>query len=175
MTKRNNLVFIGLHIIAWIIFVGFCIEAGALITNFIFSLFKPEVVHNLYEKLDLSQIYNESKWKYFGTYSFILTISILKAYLFYILIMLLMKLDLSNPFSRFVASHITKISYLTLSIGLISYIGQQTVGHYGFETDSLNRFWADAKAYIFMAAVIKVIASIFSRGVELQEENDLTV
>ena len=94
MAKSNNFVFIALHVVAWIIFVGLCIEAGALLVNFAFSLFKPEVVHNLYEKLDLSQMYSQSKWVYFGSYSLILTISVLKAFLFYAVIMLLMHLDL---------------------------------------------------------------------------------
>jgi hypothetical protein len=47
--------------------------------------------------------------------------------------------------------------------------------HHGLEIEKLNQFWADSTAYIFMAAVIYVIAYIFSRGVEIQEENDLTV
>ena len=57
MSERNNFVFKGLHIVAWVIFVGLSIEAGALIVNFIFSLFKPEIVHNLYQKLDLCQMW----------------------------------------------------------------------------------------------------------------------
>ena len=89
MSKRNNFVFKGLHIVAWVIFVGLCIEAGGLIVNFIFSIYKPEFVQNLYQKLDLSEMYNRSKWAFFGMYSFILFISLLKAYLFYIVIMLL--------------------------------------------------------------------------------------
>ena len=64
MSKRNNIVFKALHIVTWVIFVGLCIEAGGLIVNFIYSLFKPEIVHQLYQKLDLSQIYNLSKWAY---------------------------------------------------------------------------------------------------------------
>ena len=55
MSETNKFVFIALQLIAWIIFVGLCIEAGALLVNFIYSLFKPEIVHNLYQKLDLSQ------------------------------------------------------------------------------------------------------------------------
>ncbi len=178
MSKRNNFVFNGLHIVAWVIFVGLCIEAGALIVNFIFSLFKPEFVQNLYQKLDLSQMYHLNKWVFFGVYGFILVISILKACLFYVVIKLLTKLDLLKPFSTYVADKITKISYYTLSIGLISYMAQQTtknLPHYGFEIDTLNQFWADSQAYILMAAVIYVIATIFSRGVEIQNENDLTV
>jgi hypothetical protein len=111
-------------------------------------------------------------------YGFILVISILKAYLFYVVIMLLSKLDLLKPFNNYVAGHITRISYITLAIGLLSYIAQQTTRnllHHGLEIDTLNQFWADSMAYIFMAAVIYVIASIFSRGVEIQNENDLTV
>ena len=178
MSQKNNFVFKGLHIVAWIIFVGLCIEAGGLIVNFIFSLYKPEFVQNLYQKLDLSQMYNLNKWVFFSMYSFILFISILKACLFYVVIMLLNKLNLSKPFNTYVAGQIKNISYYTLSIGLISYLGQQTaksIQHYGFEIDMLNQFWADSQAYILMAAVIYVIATIFSRGVEIQNENDLTV
>jgi hypothetical protein len=178
MAKRNDFVFIALHVVAWLIFVGLCIEAGALIVNFIYSLFKPEIVHKLYQKLDLSQMYNLNKWVFFSMYSFILFISILKACLFYVVIKLLSKLDLKKPFNSYVAVQIKNISYYTVSIGLISYIARQTaksIQHYGFETDALNQFWADSQAWILMAAVIYVIATIFSRGVKIQNENDLTV
>ena len=178
MTKRNNFVFNGLRIVAWVIFVGLCVEAGGLIVNFIFSLYRPEFVHNLYQKLDLSKMYNLSKWAFFGMYGFILVISILKAFLFYLVIRLLSKLNLLKPFNSYVAVQITKISYYTLSIGLISYVARQTaiyLQHRGFEIDTLNQFWADSQAFILMAAVIYVIATIFTRGVEIQNEIDLTV
>ena len=178
MSKRNNFVFIALHIVAWAIFIGLCIEAGGLIVNFVFSLYKPEFVQNLYQKLDLSAMYNRSKWTFYSMYSFILVISILKAYLFYVVIRLISKLNLSKPFNSFVAEQITQISYYTFSIGLLSYIARQTAKnlmHRGFEIDNLNQFWADSQAFILMAAVIYVIATIFSKGVELQNENDLTV
>ena len=178
MAKRNDFVFKGLHIVAWVIFVGLCIEAGGLVVNFIFSLYRPEFVQNLYQKLDLSQMYHSSKSAYFSMYSFILVISILKAYLFYVVIMLLYKLDLTKPFNSYVAGQIKEMSYYTLSIGLISYIARQTaknLQHRGFEIDALNQFWADSQAWILMAAVIYVIATIFIRGIEIQNENDLTV
>jgi hypothetical protein len=141
MTKRNNLVFIGLQIVSWVIFVGLCIEAGAMIVNFVFSLFKPEFVQNLYQKLDLSQMYNTSKLVYFGMYGFILTISILKAYLFYVVVVLLHKIDMLKPFSSYVAEQIKKISYITLEIGILSLIASETsqrMEHYGLESNKLN-------------------------------------
>ncbi len=178
MLKRSNLVFIGLQIVAWLIFVGLSIEAGGLIVNFFFSLYKPEFVQNLYQKLDLSEMLSRSKWAFFSMYSFILVIAILKAVLFYAVIRLMSKINLSNPFNSSVARQISQISYFTLSIGLLSYLAQQAaknLQHSGYVTDNLNQFWEDSQAFILMAAVIYVIAAIFSRGVEIQNENDLTV
>jgi multisubunit Na+/H+ antiporter MnhE subunit len=178
MAKTNNFVFIILSIVAWVIFVGLCIEAGGLIVNFIVSLYKPEFVQNLYQKLDLSQMYNHSKWAFFIMYTFILVISILKASLFYIVIRLIHKLDLSKPFNSYVSEQITQISYFTLSIGLLSYIAQQTAKnllHRGYEIDNLNQFWVDSQAFILMAAIVYVIATIFKKGLEIQNDNDLTV
>lgn len=178
MAKGNDFVFTVLKIVAWIIFVGLCIEAGGLIVNFFFSIYKPEFVHNLYQKLDLSDMYQRSKWAFFGMYSFILTISILKAFLFYVVIRLITKLNLSKPFNNFVSEQITQISYYTFSIGILSYIARETarnLQHKGYVIDQLNQFWEDSQAFILMAAVIYVIATIFKKGVEIQTENDLTV
>lgn len=178
MSKTNKFVFIVLHVVAWLIFVGLSIEAGALLVNFVYSLFKPEIVAHLYEKLDLSDMYSRSKWAYFGMYSFILVISVLKAIMFYIVIMLLMKLDLAKPFSSFVSEKISLISYFAFSIGILSYIARQTAKnllHRGYEIDQLDKFWVDSQAFILMAAVIYVIATIFKKGIELQNEQDLTV
>jgi hypothetical protein len=178
MSKTNNLVFRVLKIVSWVIFVGLCIEAGGLIVNFIFSLYKPGFVQNLYQKLDLSEMYERSKLAFFSMYSFILVISILKAVLFYVVIRLVSKINLTKPFNCFVSRHISLMSYYTFSIGILSYIARETaknLQHRGYVIDSLNQFWADSQAFILMAAVIYVIATIFSRGVEIQNENDLTV
>ena len=83
-----------------------------------------------------------------------------------------------KPFSSYVADQIKKISYITLEIGILSLIARETsqrMEHYGLESNKLNQFWEDGSAFLLMAAVIYVIATIFSRGVELQSENDLTV
>ena len=178
MLKRYNFVFIVLQVIAWLIFVGLSIETGGLLVNFIFSVFKPEFVGNLYQKLDLSKMYQQNQFAFFGMYGFVLFISILKAALFYILIMLQFKLDLSKPFNSYVADKIRSIAYYTLAIGILSHVASQVAKsllHYGYETDKLNLFWEDSQAFVLMAAVIYVISEIFKRGVELQNEHDLTV
>jgi hypothetical protein len=178
MSKTNNFIFWGLYIVAWFIFVGLSIEAGGLLVNFFFSLYKPEFIQNLYQKLDLIQMYNDSRLAFFGIYSFILIISILKACLFYIVIRLMHKMDLSKPFNSFVSTQISHLSYYTITIGLLSYIARQFVKnlmHHGFVPDNLNQIWADSQAFILMGAVIYIIATIFKKGVDIQNENDLTV
>ena len=178
ISKNNNFIFKALSIVAWIIFVGLCIEAGGLIVNFIFSILKPEMVHNLYQKMDLSELYNRSQWAFYGMYSFVLVISILKSILFYVVIMLLLKLDLEKPFNSYVSKQITQMSYFTFSIGLLSYIARESaknLQHRGYEIDQLNQFWVDSQAFILMAAVIYVIAAIFKKGIEIQSENELTI
>ncbi len=178
MSKQNNFVFKVLSIVAWVIFVGLCIEAGGLLVNFVFSLYKPEIVSNLYQTLDLSEMYNRSKWAFFCMYSFILVIAILKAYLFYVVIKLISKLNLSNPFNNFVLNQISQISYFTFSIGLLSYLARDSAKgflHKGYEIDQLSQFWVDSQAYILMAAVVYIIAAIFKKGLEIQNENELTV
>ena len=178
MSKTNNFVFWGLYVIAWIIFVGLSIEAGGLIVNFFFHLYNPEMVQNLYQKLDLIKMYQDNEPAFFGIYSFILIFSILKAVLFYTVISLMHKMNLSKPFSTFVEKQISLVSYYALSIGLLCYITNQVVknlNHRDLVSDNLNQFLGDSEAFIFMGAVIYIIAQIFKRGVELQEENDLTV
>lgn len=71
-----------------------------------------------------------------------------------------------------------QISYYTFSIGLLGYIAAETADnleYYSYGIDNLNEFWADSQAFILMAAIIYVIAIIFKKGVEIQNENDLTV
>lgn len=178
MSKMNNLIFTILHVIAWIIFVGLCIEAGALIVNFVFSVFKPEVVGNLYQKLDLSILYKQSQLVFYGMYSFVLFISVLKALLFYVVIELLLKLDLTRPFSSFVSNKISKISHYVFSIGILSFIARQiakSLQIQGYQIDELSQFWVDSSAFILMSAIIYIISVIFKRGIEIQTENELTV
>jgi SNF family Na+-dependent transporter len=88
------------------------------------------------------------------------------------------KINLTKPFNSLVSKQISLMSYYTFSIGILSYIAREIAKHLqhrGYDVESLNQFWADSQAFILMAAVVYVIAIIFQRGVEIQNENDLTV
>jgi hypothetical protein len=83
-----------------------------------------------------------------------------------------------HEFNTFVSTKITRLSNMTLAIGLVSFIGRE-VGknwqHRGYEIEPLNKFFVDSQAFILMAAVVYVIALIFKKGIEIQSENELTI
>lgn len=178
MSKADNFVFRGLYVVTWLIFVSLCIETGSLIVNFVLSIYSPDLVKNLYQKLDLTEIYYASKLAFFSIYTLIISISFLKAFLFYMVIKLMRKMDLLKPFNNFVSGQILQIGYCTLSIGLLSYITKEltkNLVHYDFVTENLNQFWAESQAFILMGAVIYIIAIILKRWVAIQDENSLTI
>ena len=178
MTKKNDLIFDVLQVVSWIAFVGLCIEAGAIVFNFIFSYFKPIVAQNLYRGLDLSELYQNHFPHFIAVMSFIVVIAIMKAYLFYLVVRIFMKLDLSNPFSRDIATLIEKISYEAFAIAIVSIVAQQYTKrllHTGYEVSHAHKYWGDIAAFLMMAAIVYIISKIFDKGIQIQEENDLTV
>lgn len=178
MLTKTNFIFIVLLILSWLIFVGLGIEAGGLIVNFFFSIYRPDFVGNLYQTMDLTGLYRDHPNEFYKVYSFILVIAILKTYLFYIVVMLMHRIDLKKPFNPKVAKEIMQLSYFTLTIGLLSVLAQESTKKTEMllkNSVNLQQFWIDGEAFILTGAIIYIIATIFKKGVDLQTENDLTV
>lgn len=178
MTKDSIRTFRFLRVVAWLIFIGLCIEAGAILVNFGYSIWKPEIVKHLYNNLDLSKMYSRGKHVFFWMYGLILFVYFTKAFLFYLVIELVQKMDITKPFSPFVTQKINQISIFTFVVGFISSIGRYSTKYLAMdeiEISQLSAFWVDDKAFMLMSGVLFVIASIFKEGVSLQNENDLTV
>jgi hypothetical protein len=108
----------------------------------------------------------------------IVLLALLKAYLFYLVVSLFSKLNIEAPFSLAIAKIIEKISYEAFSIAIISVVANQYAEKLiqdGYEISETSAYWNDTAAFFMMAAIVYVIAQIFKRGIELQQENDLTV
>ncbi|MBX7243158.1 MAG: DUF2975 domain-containing protein [Bacteroidia bacterium] len=178
MKKNNDFILSALNVVSWIIFIGLCIEAGAIIFNFAFTLFKPVGTHNIYKGLDLSALYAGNFPHYIGLMSFVTAISVMKAYLFYLVVKIFMKLNLVKPFDAEIAKLIEKISYEAFGIAIACIIAHQYTKRLiqdGNEVSVVEEYWSDASVFMMMAAIIFVISQIFKKGIELQNENDLTV
>jgi hypothetical protein len=178
MLKKNDAILKVLHVVSWIVFIGLCIEAGALIFNFLFTLFKPIASQDIYNGLDLSKMYTNQFPQFVGVMSFVVVLAILKASLFYLVVKIFQKLNLVKPFDVVIAKLIEKISYEAFSIGIVSVIAHQFTKrliHNGYEVSNVEKYWNDSAAFLMMAAILFVISQVFKKGIELQNENDLTV
>jgi hypothetical protein len=109
---------------------------------------------------------------------FVVALAVLKAYLFYLVVKIFQKLNLVKPFDIEIAKLIEKISYEVVSIAIVSVIARQYTKrliHRGYEVSHVEKYWNDAAAFLMMAAILFVISQVFKKGIELQNENDLTV
>jgi hypothetical protein len=178
MSKRSESILVVLNVISWIIFIGLCVEAGALLFNFAFTLFKPTATNNIYKGLNLSTMFNREYTHYIIVMSFVVAIAILKAYLFYLVVKIFKKLNLVKPFDIEIAKLIQKLSYEAVSIAIVSLVAHQYTKRLiqsGYEVDKVEEYWNDTTAFLMMAAILFIISQIFKKGIELQKENDLTV
>ena len=165
-------------VVIWSIFIGLCIQAGALVFTFVYSFFRPVVAENLYEGLNLSSLLQANPWYYGGVISLLLYIMGQKAYLFYLMIRIFLKINLVHPFSGEVSRLITKISYVAFQIGVAIIIASgvfKGMEKRGYDLDSVPQLVGNGFEFLLMAALLIAIGIVFKRGVEIQAENDLTI
>lgn len=165
--------------IIWFVFIGLCIQTGAILFSFIFSLFiNPEEVNELYLSLDASELINYSKGHYIVLISLLIIFTALKAYLFYWLIKITTKINLVHPFSNDIAKMVLQISYVALEIGLLAMVIKayfKWIVKNGITISNFNDFVGGSGEFLFLAGIVFVIAQIFKRGIEIQAENELTI
>lgn len=170
-----------LYVVSWIIFVGLCIQAGGYLTNAVFTLVKPEMVKYLWHEADLSALFSFSHRHYFGLTLLIGFVASAKAWLFFVIIKMLAskELNFKQPFVRQVQRFVLTLSILSLTIGLLSSSGgnyAQWLSARGVTMpDPQSLILGGADVWIFMAIVLFVVAQLFKRGVEIQNENELTI
>lgn len=170
-----------LNVLAWIAFIGMCIKTGTIIFNLVFSIFiDSEGLKNFYLLFDFSDLIHTNFYEFISLMSLLIFISIIQSYLSYIIIKLFEKINMENPFSEVVSNLITKISYLVFGIGILNEITKnyaKVLIKKGINLPDINEFTSSnsVSELIFLSGIIYVIAQIFKRGIELQNENDLTI
>ena len=179
----TNQILKALQIFSWIIFIGLCIEAGGIAVNTVITLFiNPLGVENFWEGADyLSSLYKFDHGHFFVIALTMIIVAVLKAIMFYLIVELFTdkKLNLSQPFSMELRRFILKLSYLALGIGLFSHFGfkySSWLTKQGLTVANLQSLnIAGADVWLFMAVILFVIVQIVKRGIEIQNENDLTI
>lgn len=172
-----------LQILSWLIFIGLLVEAGSIIVNTVITLFiKPSGVHNFWEGANYLSGLHQFDLGHFVTVAIIMIIvAVLKAIMFYLIVKLFTenKLNIAHPFNTEIRRFILNMSYLAMGIGLFCYSGTdftEWLTKQGLSAADLQSLgFTGADVWLFMAVILFVIVQIFNRGIEIQNENDLTV
>ena len=159
--------------ISWFAFIGLMIKSGAILVTYLLSINDAEVSKNLYEGLNLYEYRNYS----FSHYSFLVGYKIIlfavEAYIAYLVIKLLQKLNLKKPFNIDVQNLMQQISIRIFHLWILAIIHNTHMQIIGKKYDfKMELFSSD---FVFLSVVIFIFAQIVKRGIEIQSENDLTI
>jgi Protein of unknown function (DUF2975) len=171
---RTEQILTVMRIVAWVAFIGLLIQAGALIISYAVSGFNPDAAKNLYQGLNLFKLRQFNFYYYTMSVSFIVGLTVMKAYIAGLVIKILSKVNLTNPFTADVANRLESMSHLLLGTWVVSMLHDVHNKWLSKRIGSFDGDW-NAGEFIFIAGIVFVIAQIFKRGVELQSENELTV
>ena len=161
-------------ILAWVVFIGFMVEAGAILFSYTVSCINPEGAKNLYNGLNLYDLRQFSFWYYTGFVFFMVALPLMKSWVSFLVIKTLSKFNLKNPFTMEVARRLEKISFVTLGTWFVTLLSNVYTSLLMKITGKLYGNWLSTE-FIFMVGLLFIISTVFKRGVEIQSENELTV
>lgn len=162
-------------IVAGAAFIGYSIKAGSVLLFFIVSLNNPEAAKNLYyTNQDLFALRELGIEQFSFATSFILAMYALQSYVWFLMVKILSKIKISNPFTLEVANQMEKMSYYLASIAGIGVLASNYSEWLLKRSGESFMTW-NTTEYIFMAGLVFIISQIFKRGIEIQSENELTV
>ncbi len=163
-----------MKILAWIAFFGFVFQIGSYLFTYVSSCFNPESAGNFWQKLDLYELSQYNFTYYTVLVIFLLIMSVLKATIWFMVVKLLSRIKMKNPFTMEVAHNLESISYSLFIIWIMALMGSAFAGWLGEMAKDVHETWNSGE-FLFMTGLTFIISQIFKRGVELQSENELTV
>jgi len=168
-----------LQVIFWIIFIGLAVKTGTLIISYGVSIFvNPEGANDLYLGLSLKSLMVQSPTSYHLLVIGLITIFIIKTNLLYQVVQLFQKLKLVEPFTNEVYYHLTKMTGITFLIGVLTYVIFAYAKFLNGKNYEVSEAWEHLEGrleFIFMGMLLLVVSQIFKRGIEIQEDNELTI
>lgn len=128
----------------------------------------------MYHGLDLHKLRQFNFWYYTQSVSFMVAFEAKKALVLFLVIKALSKVNLSNPFQISVVRILETISYVLIGTWFIAV----TYNAYSRWLIKIAGFYQEkwaAEEFFFVAGLVFIISQVFKRGVEIQDENELTV
>lgn len=177
MKTKTEKILTALKVLAYIAMIGYAIQAGSQLISFVVSFYNPESAKDIYNysSLDLYDLFAFSRQYYIYAMTFIIALSAMHVHLWYQVIRLFSDLNLNNPFSRRVAKLLQNIAVQLVLIWGINVVAGQWVAYIVRKNDLNIGGMYTENEYLLMAGIVYIIAQVFLRGIEIQEENELTV
>ena len=177
MKTRTEKILIVLRILAFMGAIKYSIDFGAQLTHFVASFINADWAKRTYEvNLDIFSIREKSIAYYSYAMCLTIAVSALKATIWYVVYALLTKLKLQTPFSMEVEKKLESIAFLSLAVWIVSSIFWKIYAYYLLQDTGIQLPVNNSgDEYLFMAGIIYIISQVFKRGIEIEEENQLTV
>lgn len=182
MSIKTDYILKALNVLSWIVFIGLCLDAGIFIVYTVLKLMlEPEQAAKMWKEVDLTAVYNYSESYFVTLTSLIIITTILKAMMFYVIIKFFYdkNFNMAKLFNETTKRFVLNLGYFSVGIAFFSSWGTGVVEglvQKGVSMPDLRYMrLAGADVWWFMGIVLFVIAFIFKKGIELQNENDLTV
>lgn len=175
METKTAQILMVLKALAWIAFIGYLIEAGSIMISFTVSYLNPVAAKDLYKGLDFYNLRQMDFWHYTQSISLLLALSLMKAWVWWLVIKTLSSINLANPFKMEVAHILEKIGYILFSIWITALLASAHTGWLMKRTGESFGSTDTMDEFLFMAGLVYIISQVFKRGVEIQSENELTV
>jgi hypothetical protein len=172
-TKTGQILAI-LNVLSWLVFIGLTIQGGAILVSYGVSTENPAAAKNLYMGLNLDGIRQFNFWHYTCSVLFMIVLLILKAYIAWLVIKVLSRIKLADPFTADVSKILERISYFIFGLWVAAMIYDAHTAWLEKRIAGLQGNWVSGE-FIFLAGVVFVFSQIFKKGVEIQSENELTV
>ncbi|MES2388796.1 MAG: DUF2975 domain-containing protein [Bacteroidota bacterium] len=174
MKTRTEEILTVMRVLTWVAYIGLCINAGSVLLAYGLSCFIPEAAKNIYKGLDMYNLRQFGFMHYSLSVALMAAVPILQAQMCMLLIKVLSKLNMANPFTKYVASKIVSISYILVGTWVVAVLAQAHDNWLQNELATIRINEVEGLP-LFMAGLVFIIAQVFKRGVEIQAENDLTI
>ena len=174
MKSRTGTLLKILHVLAWISFIGLLVKAGAILFSYFVSIANVEGSKNLYNGLNLHNLRQHDFGHYTAVVSLLAALELLKAYVAWLVIKVLGTIKLASPFTVEVSNLLEKIAYYIFGTWVLAVLFNAHIKWLSKSIDGLREHMI-SEEFILLAGVVFVFSQIFKKGVELQQENEMTV
>jgi hypothetical protein len=176
MKTKTKKILVFLQVLAWLGVFGYAFNLGSQLISFGVSFWNPVASKQILGiPQNLLELYNYNFQYYVFVMSFVICMSAMFLYLWYTVVILLLKLNIKSPFTVEVSQKLQRIAYCLLAIWVVGFIGEQYVDWVAKHMGTALNIIKVENEFLFTSGIVYIISQIFKYGIEIQEENQQTI